>query len=1842
MAVARAAASRQRVEVETLRDEHSLTFARPDGSFVTETSLRPQRVRRSDGSWAAVDTTLRRNGDGTVSPAASTLDVRFSGGGSGPFAVMRDGSRQVGLRWPRALPEPMLSGDTATYRDVLPGVDLQVRADADSFTHLLVIRSAKAADNPAVSRIALDTELSGVSLRTEPGTGVVSAVDGSGAVVFEGPTPSMWDSRTTPPAEASPSRPSEGKQPADGPPPPPVEPREGAVAAEVSAGKLTLVPDAAMLDDPATVFPVFVDPTWTKKTASKTAWTVLRQTWPNNSYYKASSITSSDGNYGVMRAGYSDWESPTVRDRSLFSFDIKPFAYKHIYKATFSLSQQWSGAACGYTGARRTELRWLKQGFSTSTVWNTSWNTSGSGWGEVLGTSDAVQRYGHSCNPRKVEFNVTGKLAQLTAKGTGGLNLGLRAKNESDRYGWKRFKNDAALSIEYNSKPNAARDLKVTGKACASGAGRPYVTTATPTFTATASDPDAGQQALTTRFYYWPQGQARGTAYAQGTSANPAPVTSAATPALASGTTYVFQAYTFDNVNDGTWSGTCEFTADFVRPNGASDITSTDGVYPEYNPANPNQPGSGGVGFTGTLRVHAPASLPADVAYYRWTLNSAVVPDKSARVSANATTKNADITVRPRKDGVNVVRVWSEDLAENLSNAPVTYEFKVASGSGPAAEWTFDEASGSAGDVTGHGNTAALGGSAGRTPGRAGVGTALSLNGTTGYAATAGTVTQPHPTTGVPVPVAPNGSFTATAWARLSATGGGVGNVVSYDGANNHALRLAYNGGDNRWVYRVVPTDTAGAPGSTLTSTSAAVSGKWTHLAMVWDAPALQMRLYVNGVLEATHSTTAAWAPHSNGSLLSIGRTRTGAGTFGQFLNGAVDDVQVYSFVATAGELAELAKPLAPLVTFPGGSTATVGDQVQVRFDARGDNNVTHIKYSVNSATLSQTVALASAGGIATVTVPATAAGTMTVFAASQAGAGGPVGPHENATIEVLGSAAISGRIFDAITLLPQPDAEVRLEPGGATVITGANGIYSFTGLIPGDYVVAASFGGGCGIAASTEVTVTTASEVYLYMEPATDSFGYGCQVFDQPFTPVTGTALPLNGDNNVTQVTLPFAFPFYGQSFTSAWVDTNGMLTFENPGSSRPNNSTTIPNAAAPNAVIAPFWDDLVVDGAAGIHTDTVVSPFRQYIVEWRNAHRAGNTAERITAQLTLDESGAIFFSYTGLSTTSDPERGGEAVTGIESPGGMVGLQYSFLDPVLADDKAVAFLPPMLSNPIQLVDLTGTVTDAATGTAQPGAVVTVEQTGQTVTADASGNYAFADLEAGSYTVSALKGEHCGKVLHLDVDLYEPSDVDLPLTPLADAHGNTCHSGSITFTPANDAVLPLTGDDGKTQVTVPFPVSLYGQSYTTAWVDIDGLVAFAPYTGTPWQPAELPSVEQQGQPNAAVYAFWEDWVVDASASVRTATTGSAPNRQFVVEWRNVHSWAEPSARVTFEVVFHEGGDIQVAWNDIDPASDRERGSLGAVAIENADGTIALVHSYKQTVLASGHGVRFTPGPAPIGDISGTVSCAGAPASGVSVKVAGRTATTASDGTYTFADVPGGPYTILATPGAGSGCYGTAAEPVTVSANQASVVDFDLPASSGTRYTVTEGPRTFVPANATVLPNSGDDGITQVTLPFPAKLYGQSYNTAWVATDGVLSFEEITNQPWDPWPLPSEWDSNHPNTAVYPFWHDWVVDASASIRTATTGTAPNRQFIVEWRNVLSFQDTANTRVSFEVILHEQGDIEIVWDGVDVNFYEQGGEATVGVENADGTLAVQYTYRHPVIVNGRGLLLHPVTS
>ncbi|SCL34094.1 Glucose/arabinose dehydrogenase, beta-propeller fold [Micromonospora rhizosphaerae] len=484
-----------------------------------------------------------------------------------------------------------------------------------------------------------------------------------------------------------------------------------------------------------------------------------------------------------------------------------------------------------------------------------------------------------------------------------------------------------------------------------------------------------------------------------------------------------------------------------------------------------------------------------------------------------------------------------------------------------------------------------------------------------------------------------------------------------------------------------------------------------------------------------------------------------------------------------------------------------------------------------------------------------------------------------------------------------------------------------------------------------------------------------------------------------------------------------------------------------------------------------------------------------------------------------------------------------------------------------------------------------------------------------------------------------------------DSFGYTCTVSSGAFTPADQTVLSLTGDDQYQQITLPFPVPFYGGSYSTAWVDTNGVITFTTPNGSAWNHGAIPSPPAANKPNLAAYPLWDDLVVDSSASVRTAVTGTAPNRRFIVEWRNVRFWANSSARVTFESIFEEGtGIISFAYSGID-ASPLEQGGEATVGIENADGSVALAYSYNQPRLRSGDVVQFVPPDAPPPPpppapavVAGTVtsSSGGTPIAGATVTVSGTSlsTTTATNGTYSFPDVPPGSHTVNAQkigflPGSTTV---TAVSGTTVTANIA--LTPAPPCSDSFGYTCTAGPTAWTPADQTVLTLTGDDAYQQISLPFGVTLYGTTYTTAWVDTNGVLSFIQPSSSAWDHGAIPSGPAANRANGAVYPFWGDLLVDASASVRTSLTGTAPNRKFIVEWRNVRFYADSTS-RVSFEVVLSENSDVTVAWQDIGTTALEQGGSATVGIENAQGTTALQYSLNQPVLRNGMGVLFHPPT-
>ncbi len=69
-------------------------------------------------------------------------------------------------------------------------------------------------------------------------------------------------------------------------------------------------------------------------------------------------------------------------------------------------------------------------------------------------------------------------------------------------------------------------------------------------------------------------------------------------------------------------------------------------------------------------------------------------------------------------------------------------------------------------------------------------------------------------------------------------------------------------------------------------------------------------------------------------------------------------------------------------------------------------------------------------------------------------------------------------------------------------------------------------------------------------------------------------------------------------------------------------------------------------------------------------------------------------------------------------------------------------------------------------------------------------------------------------------------------------------------------------------------------------------------------------------------------------------------------------------------------------------------------------------------------------------------------------------------------------------------------------------------------------------------------------------------------------------------------------------------------------------MIEWRNVTFFSNRT-PRIDFEVVLNENGRILTQYRNIAQDSMEQGNSATLGIENAAGDDALQYSFNEATI-------------
>lgn len=156
------------------------------------------------------------------------------------------------------------------------------------------------------------------------------------------------------------------------------------------------------------------------------------------------------------------------------------------------------------------------------------------------------------------------------------------------------------------------------------------------------------------------------------------------------------------------------------------------------------------------------------------------------------------------------------------------------------------------------------------------------------------------------------------------------------------------------------------------------------------------------------------------------------------------------------------------------------------------------------------------------------------------------------------------------------------------------------------------------------------------------------------------------------------FSFTYFGNSYTQFYVSTNGLVMFG--AGSVDGTEDPIPSVSTPNNFIAPFWDDLVIDGTGNILYTTVgAAPNRKLIIQFRNMGFYPFPAFFGTFSVVLYETtNTIQLQYRLIvDKTSDKAHGLSATIGLENVDGTAGVQYAYHDPAaIQTGKAISFTP--------------------------------------------------------------------------------------------------------------------------------------------------------------------------------------------------------------------------------------------------------------------------------------------------------------------------------------------------------------------------------------------------------------------------------------------------------------------------------------------------------------------------------------------------------------------------------------
>ena len=208
----------------------------------------------------------------------------------------------------------------------------------------------------------------------------------------------------------------------------------------------------------------------------------------------------------------------------------------------------------------------------------------------------------------------------------------------------------------------------------------------------------------------------------------------------------------------------------------------------------------------------------------------------------------------------------------------------------PVGYWRFDERSGSSvADISGNGNNMTWNGTLGSQWKTGKLGQAGFFNRTNNYAVTSGD----------PASLQITGAITISAWINTNRTHVNQDIVTKAGNNGNYGYWFFFADLADKAILELDSDGTGG--GIKVTSNTSLLANTWYHVAATYS-PSTEMKMYINGVLDATNTTSIPASIFDSTQNTEIGSQNGATGT--NFFSGKIDDVKIYNYIRTPAQIA--------------------------------------------------------------------------------------------------------------------------------------------------------------------------------------------------------------------------------------------------------------------------------------------------------------------------------------------------------------------------------------------------------------------------------------------------------------------------------------------------------------------------------------------------------------------------------------------------------------------------------------------------------------------------------------------------------------------------------------------------------------------------------------------------------------------------------------------------------------------------------------------------------------------------------------------------------------------------